>query len=174
MKLSSNNYADMDFFDLCAALTDRLSELGFHVVDRDVARPWGAFLRLHDDCADRFIEEFFPNGAGIEVSCKPRSPKLLIIRPEKRLSWQYHFRRDELWCVQTGRIGVVISENDEHVPVRVLSEGGFVKVRKQQRHRIVGLTDVAVVAEIWEHTEDLLSDEQDIVRLQDDFGRQGA
>jgi mannose-6-phosphate isomerase len=36
----------------------------------------------------------------------------------------------------------------------------------------VGLEDYAVVAEIWQHSDaDNPSDENDIVRLQDDFGR---
>ena len=39
------------------------------------------------------------------------------------------------------------------------------------RHRLIGLDDYAVVAEIWQHTDKIPSDEEDIIRVQDDFGR---
>jgi hypothetical protein len=40
------------------------------------------------------------------------------------------------------------------------------------RHRLVGLGDWGVLAEIWQHTDlQNPSDEEDIVRLQDDYGR---
>jgi hypothetical protein len=42
----------------------------------------------------------------------------------------------------------------------------------EQRHRLVGLDRPAVVAEIWSHTDPKHpSDEEDIVRLEDDFSR---
>jgi hypothetical protein len=39
------------------------------------------------------------------------------------------------------------------------------------RHRLIGLDDFGVVAEIWQHTDAIPSDEEDIIRVQDDFGR---
>ena len=42
----------------------------------------------------------------------------------------------------------------------------------QERHRLVGLKKIGVVAEIWIHTDlNNLSDENDIVRLSDDYKR---
>ena len=35
----------------------------------------------------------------------------------------------------------------------------------------IGLDNYAVVAEIWQHTDKIPSDEEDIIRVQDDFGR---
>lgn len=41
-----------------------------------------------------------------------------------------------------------------------------------ERHRLVGMDGWGLVAEVWIHTDkDKLSDEADIVRLQDDTGR---
>jgi hypothetical protein len=41
-----------------------------------------------------------------------------------------------------------------------------------ERHRLVGLDAQAIIAEIWQHTDaSHPSDEDDIVRVQDDFGR---
>ena len=41
------------------------------------------------------------------------SPKILIIAPNKRLSWQYHHRRSEIWKVVRGEINVVTSHDDK-------------------------------------------------------------
>jgi hypothetical protein len=41
-----------------------------------------------------------------------------------------------------------------------------------ERHRLVGLDVQGVIAEIWQHTDaNHPSDEDDIIRVQDDFGR---
>ncbi|MCU0327251.1 MAG: phosphoheptose isomerase, partial [Spirosomaceae bacterium] len=40
------------------------------------------------------------------------------------------------------------------------------------RHRLVGVNEWGIIAEIWQHTDPKNpSDENDIVRVQDDFGR---
>ena len=53
-----------------------------------------------------------------------------------------------------------------------LRQGDQIKLKKEQRHRLIGLDDWAVIAEIWQHTEkDNPSDEDDIVRINDDYGR---
>ena len=47
-----------------------------------------------------------------------------------------------------------------------------VKLKQGERHRLIGMNGWGVVAEIWQHTDPASpSDEDDIVRLQDDFGR---
>jgi mannose-6-phosphate isomerase len=43
---------------------------------------------------------------------------------------------------------------------------------KGERHRLLGLNEWGIIAEIWQHTDATdPSDEDDIVRLQDDYGR---
>ena len=50
--------------------------------------------------------------------------------------------------------------------------GNFIQLDKGERHRLIGLDSWGIVAEIWQHTDpENPSDEDDIVRLQDDFGR---
>ena len=50
--------------------------------------------------------------------------------------------------------------------------GDQIKLKKGERHRLIGLNDFAVLAEIWQHTDsNNPSDENDIVRLSDDYGR---
>lgn len=53
-----------------------------------------------------------------------------------------------------------------------LSPGTFIQMDKGKRHRLIGLDSCGIIAEIWQHTDpDNPSNEEDIVRLQDDFGR---
>ena len=74
--------------------------------------------------------------------------------------------------VYRGNVGVVVSDTDDEKEMIKLSEGDQIKLKKEQRHRLIGLDDWSVIAEIWQHTEkDNPSDEDDIVRISDDYGR---
>jgi len=100
------------------------------------------------------------------------SPKVLVVAPQKRLSWQYHFRRAEIWKVIQGTVGVVTSQTDEEGEVKIHEVGSLITLKQGERHRLVGLDDWGVLSEIWQHTDVANpSDEDDIVRVQDDFGR---
>ena len=143
------------------------------IVDKDTDRPWGGFFVISEDNSQVFSNIYF-NGLNTEelkVSGK-LSPKILIIAPNKRLSWQYHHRRSEIWKIVSGEIKVVTSHDDKERKEQILKEGDKIRLYKGERHRIIGLGDYAVVAEIWIHTDkDNPSDENDIVRVQDDFDR---
>jgi mannose-6-phosphate isomerase-like protein (cupin superfamily) len=146
---------------------------GYTIVDQDHDRPWGGFFVLQEDQAAKFAAQFFPHLSldAIQITQK-LSPKFLVVAPQKRLSWQYHFRRAELWTVVHGPVGVAISETDEQQVPGTYQEGEFITLPIGQRHRLIGLAQWGVVAEIWQHTDvEHPSDESDIVRLQDDFGR---
>jgi hypothetical protein len=74
--------------------------------------------------------------------------------------------------VNSGPVGVVISETDKQSAPGVYQEGDLITLPTGMRHRLVGLDNWGVVTEIWQHTDvENPSDESDIVRLQDDFGR---
>jgi len=56
--------------------------------------------------------------------------------------------------------------------MKVYNEGDQIKLKQGERHLLIGLDDYSVVALIWQHTDkNNLSDEEDIIRVQDDFGR---
>ena len=56
--------------------------------------------------------------------------------------------------------------------MKVYNKGDQITLINGERHRLIGLDDYAVVAEIWQHTDaNHPSDEDDIIRVQDDFGR---
>lgn len=151
----------------------KIKAQGFSIVDQDKERPWGGFFVIDEGQAPDFAKTYFEDMAidDLKISGK-LSPKILVVQPEKRLSWQYHHRRAEIWKVLEGPVGVVTSENNEQGSLDRYDSGEFVKLDQGERHRLVGLDKWAVLAEIWQHTDpDNPSDEEDIVRIQDDFGR---
>ena len=143
------------------------------VIDKDLNRPWGGFFVISEENAQDFADIYFNglNTDSLKVSGK-LSPKILLIAPNKRLSWQYHRRRCEIWKVSSGKINVITSKDNIEKNKVLLIKGDEIKIAQDERHRIIGLDEVAVIAEIWIHTDKgNPSDEDDIVRVQDDYGR---
>lgn len=172
-KLELNFAADADKQEIFKAIQHYLDELNLKVVANDFARPWGGFFVIDESQAQQFASLFFPHIQFTEIQKNRKlSPKILVVQPQKRLSWQYHNRRAEIWRVIGGETGVVTSDTNEEGPVQQLKNGDTIELRQGQRHRLVGLNAWGVLAEIWQHTDATNpSDEDDIVRVQDDFGR---
>jgi len=154
-------------------LASEIKSEGFNIISSDFTRPWGGFFVIDEEQADLFIATYFPTFKKEALMLGNKlSPKILVVAPQQRLSWQYHFRRAEIWRVVEGEVGVVISDTDEQSDPGIYEPGELIVLSKGQRHRLVGLDDWGVIAEIWQHTEpEAPSDEEDIVRLQDDYGR---
>lgn len=173
------NYTDFmvseeeDKIKVFSKIEQELKDKGFTIDKEDQTRPWGGFFVIDESQAQRFADTYF-DGMSVDylkISGK-LSPKILVVAPDKRLSWQYHHRRAEIWKVTQGTVGVVTSDTDEEGERKVLNAGDLIKLQKGERHRLVGLSDWGVLAEIWQHTDAANpSDEDDIVRVQDDFGR---
>ena len=140
---------------------------------QDNTRPWGGFFVIEEDEPEKFIDLYFSGFTKEELNISGKlSPKILIVAPEKRLSWQYHNRRAEIWKLIGGTASVVTSDTDEEKENNHLNIGDIIQLKQGERHRLVGLESWGIVAEIWRHTDaENPSDEDDIVRLQDDFGR---
>jgi mannose-6-phosphate isomerase len=146
---------------------------GLNLIDEDAKRPWGFYLSVEESQAADFIKEFYEGVelAGIDTSL-PMRPKLLGIAPGKRLSWQYHHRRAEIWRCLAGSYQIVLSDSDIEAKPELKKAGDVVSIKQGARHRGVGTDEWAFIAEIWQHTDpDKPSNEDDIVRVQDDFGR---
>jgi hypothetical protein len=74
--------------------------------------------------------------------------------------------------VVQGTVGIVRSDDDTEGELVIYTEGQTIKLAQGERHRLVGLDAEAIIAEIWQHTDaQHPSDEDDIIRVQDDFGR---
>ena len=109
-------------------------------------RPWGSFTVLDE-------------GAGYKV-------KRIEVLPGKRLSYQRHARRMEHWMVVAGTARITLDGG--HIVAR---SGETVDIPVGAAHRIENTgTDRLVFIEIMRG--DYLG-EDDIVRLEDDFGRVG-
>ncbi len=108
-------------------------------------RPWGSFTVLDDSAPDHKV-------------------KRLVVHPGKRLSLQRHARRAEHWFLVGGR--ALVTVGDEQVEV---GPGQAVDIPQGAVHRVenVGPDDVVLV-EV--QCGDYFG-EDDIERLEDDFGR---
>jgi mannose-6-phosphate isomerase len=123
--------------------------------------------------AQEFSNKFFK---GLDVNTlkigEKLSPKILIVKPAARLSWQYHKRRAEIWQVYKGSAGIIRSGSDVENEMKVFNEGDQIVLQQGERHRLIELDDYSIVAEIWQHTDkNNPSDEDDVIRVQNDFGR---
>ena len=160
----------MNYFN---KIENEIIEKGFQIIYKDFERPWGGFLVIDETQAQDFANTFF-DGIDIEtLKTEGRlSPKILIVNPKSKLSWQYHQRRAEIWNIYKGKIGISKSMDDQEKPMTVLKENDQIKIKKGERHRLIGLEDYALISELWQHTDpDYPSDENDIVRISDDYGR---
>lgn len=162
--------------ELVDDIIGQFNSVGYEIVEVNTDKPWGAYLRINGGQADSFIEEFFPGLSPIEarlgVEGAELSPKILIVSPGERLSWQYHDRRAERWVFLTeGSYNK--STTDEPGEPFAAQPGDVVQFGKGERHRLNGANEsFVVVAEIWQHTEqEYPSNEDDIVRLVDDYKR---
>ena len=135
-------------------------------------KPWGGYFVINENDRTKFIQEFYPELEEALFAENRISPKILLVAPEKRLSWQYHFRRAESWKLIGGEAYVARSLDDEEQEKQALILQEKIELQQGERHRLIGGSCWGVVAEIWQHTDaEHPSDEADIVRVQDDFGR---
>ncbi len=108
-------------------------------------RPWGFY-------------EILTSGSGFQT-------KRLTVNAESRLSLQWHRHRDETWVVARGTAKVTVGD-EEHT----LGRGQSMFVARNVHHRIENISSVEPLEIIEVQTGDYLG-EDDIVRVQDDFGR---
>ena len=114
-------------------------------------RPWGKFRRFTDN----------------EIS----TVKILTVTPGCRLSFQYHHLRNELWRVLKTGVFIELEYPDgRKESLNDLKVGDEVFIEKETKHRLGCRSDVSEPGEILEISFGFF-DENDIVRLNDDFGR---
>jgi mannose-6-phosphate isomerase len=150
-----------------------LTSKGFDIVGENLDKPWGAYFLIDEKQTGKFIKEFFSHIELPPFDPKLKlSPKILIVAPEKRLSWQYHHRRREIWTILKGPVEIVTNKTNELITGKEYNANDFINIALGERHRLAGLNNWGVVAEIWMHTDPKNpSNEEDIVRVQDDFNR---
>ncbi len=89
--------------------------------------------------------------------------KKLCVHPGQSISLQYHELRSEYWVVTNGY--AVLNLESEEV---ILYPGKSCKIANRKKHKVVnnGDHDLIII-----ETQIGICDENDIVRLQDDYGR---
>jgi mannose-6-phosphate isomerase len=107
-------------------------------------RPWGSW-------------EVLDEAAGYKV-------KRIIVKPHARLSYQTHAHRSEHWVVVSGKATCLVDGGTAYA-----GPGDCVEVPRGAAHRITNEEDRALV--IIEVQRGEYTGEDDIVRLQDDYGR---
>jgi mannose-6-phosphate isomerase-like protein (cupin superfamily) len=153
-----------------------IHDTGYAEVEVNDQKPWGAYIRLDSLHADRFVDEFFPGLSPIEARLGSEqaelSPKILLVSPSQRLSWQFHNRRAERWTFLSDGAFERSLTDEESNPI-IAQKGDVVQFAQGERHRLIGVPGrYVMVAEIWQHTDaNDLSNEEDIIRLADDYVR---
>jgi mannose-1-phosphate guanylyltransferase/mannose-6-phosphate isomerase len=115
-----------------------------HYLHRTVKRPWGCYTILD-------------NGLGFKV-------KLVEVKPNMALSLQKHKKRSEHWVVVEGTAKIFKGRKSYYVRS---NESTFIPISCV--HRLMNPTDS--VLRIVEVQTGAYLEEDDIVRLKDDFGR---
>jgi mannose-6-phosphate isomerase len=93
--------------------------------------------------------------------------KILVIEAGQRLSLQYHEQKDESILVLNGRLRLYLDDEAGTLTVRELGPGGSAHVAAGRRHRYEAIERVEVV-------EVSTPELSDVVRIEDDFGREGT
>ena len=110
-------------------------------------RPWGSYSVLDDQPTFKV--------------------KRIEVLPGKRLSYQRHARRSEHWFIVTGTAQVTLDG-----VAREVSAGDAVDIPVGTDHRIENPSDAPMVFVEVQHGD--YFGEDDIVRLEDDYGRTGT
>ena len=122
---------------------DRDIEIRFKESINEDIRPWGKFRS-------------YPHK-------EARSIKIITVNPGQALSLQYHRRRCEFWVILDKGLEITIGEK---IWQPKENEEIFIPRKTPHRLRCVG-PKCARVMEIWIGD----SEEEDMVRLEDDYGR---
>ncbi len=105
-------------------------------------RPWGNFLQFTHNT--------------------PSTVKIITLNPDSELSLQYHEKRTEFWKILSGNPTVIINNTTHDA-----REGDEFTIPAKTKHQIKSGENPIRILEI--ATGDF--DEQDIVRLEDKYGR---
>jgi mannose-6-phosphate isomerase len=93
--------------------------------------------------------------------------KVIVIESGRRLSLQYHERKDESVYVISGRLRLHLEDSDGTMTIRELGPGDSARVPVGRRHRFEAAERVELI-------EVSTPELDDVVRVEDDFGREGT
>ena len=126
------------------------SEYEYEVTKSDIVqnaerRPWGMYRVLLDTPYTKVKE--------------------IVVNPNQRLSLQYHRHRSEVWTLVKGDGEFTNGDYKFNI-----CAGHFLEIKQGENHRITAGDDGVTFIEV-QLSPDGIFDEEDIVRLSDDYGR---
>jgi mannose-6-phosphate isomerase len=93
--------------------------------------------------------------------------KLLFVRAGESLSLQYHELKDEAWLVREGRAQLELGEVGGELERSEIGPGDAFHFPPRTVHRVTALEDTLVLEVSTSHLDD-------VVRLEDEYGREGT
>ena len=93
--------------------------------------------------------------------------KSIVIETGRRLSLQYHEAKDESLFVVSGRLRLHLENADGEMTTREMGPGEAAHVKVGRRHRFEAIERVELI-------EVSTPELSDVVRIEDDFGREGT
>ena len=94
--------------------------------------------------------------------------KLLFVEAGHSLSLQFHREKDESWYVQSGRAKLELGEAGSAVLVEeIITAGAAFRYRPGTVHRVTAIEDTTILEVSTPHLDD-------VVRLEDEYGRAGT
>ena len=94
--------------------------------------------------------------------------KILFVRAGESLSLQFHREKDESWYVESGRAKLELGETGNAVlKTEVVSAGACFRYRPGTVHRVTAIEDTTII-------EVSTPQLDDVVRLEDKYGREGT
>jgi mannose-6-phosphate isomerase len=94
--------------------------------------------------------------------------KVLFVKEGESLSLQFHRQKDESWYIQSGRAQLELGDAGQTLLNReIVGEGACFRYRPGTVHRITALEDTTILEVSTPHLDD-------VVRLEDRYGRQGT
>jgi len=90
--------------------------------------------------------KFVQKGWGHErwiVNCEEYCGKLLFFEKDKKCSWHYHVLKDEVFYLQSGKMLIKYSDEDDITAAKemVLNPGENFHVYRGLRHRMIAIED---------------------------------
>ena len=83
------------------------------------------------------------------------------------LSLQYHEQKDESWLIQSGRARIELGAVGEPMVEETIGPGAAFRYRPGTVHRITAVEDTTILEVSTPHLDD-------VVRLEDGYGREGT
>ena len=108
-------------------------------------RPWGSYFVLED--------------------AETHKVKRIEVKPKGRLSYQYHYKRSEVWTMVKGE--AIVTLDGKRIP---LNAGEVIEIPREAKHRIMNIGEETLIfVEVQLGT---YFGEDDIIRLEDDYNRE--